>query len=248
MPTCLGLLHQNSNAAWMFDATPSFPEQWKTLSSALDNKKFPNGIFLTHAHVGHYAGLMNLGREIMGTKEAPVYMMPKMRNFIRTNGPWSQLVALNNISIQPLKEDSVIHLGDSLTVTPFLVPHRDEFSETVGFIIASAKKKVLFIPDIDKWEKWGKNIVEEVKKVDYALIDGTFLKDGELSGRSMKDVPHPFIIETMKLFEKEPMVVKNKIYFIHFNHTNPINFENKTLGMLLEDGYHIAIEGMKFEL
>ena len=249
MPTCLGLIDQKVDKVWMFEATPAFPDQWKTLQSCgVSNKTFPDGIFLTHAHVGHYAGLMDLGREIMGTKDAPVYMMPRMRNFIRTNGPWSQLVSLKNISIQPLKEDSTIHLDDSITVTPFLVPHRDEFSETVGYIITTPKKKILFIPDIDKWEKWGKNIVDEVKKVDMAFIDGTFMKDGELGGRSMKDVPHPFVTETMKLFKDQPVKEKNKIYFIHFNHTNPINFENKTRDGIIEEGYNIANEGMKIEL
>ena len=120
-------------------------------NSYLTKKKYsPDGVFVTHAHVGHYTGLMEFGREAMGAKEIPVYAMPRLDSFIRTNGPWSQLVSLKNISLQILKANSAVAISSSFKVTPFKVPHRDEFSETVGFVIESAKKKVLFIPDIKK--------------------------------------------------------------------------------------------------
>jgi pyrroloquinoline quinone biosynthesis protein B len=248
-PTCLGIVDQVNNKCWMFEATPSFPEQLKKLLEhpGLKDKKVPDGIFLTHAHVGHYAGLINLGREIMGTKDVPVYVMPKMADFIRNNGPWSQLVKLENIRITELQEDSAFALEEGLSVIPLIVPHRDEFSETVGFRIETKEFKILFIPDIDKWEKWKRSIIDEIKKVDIAFIDGTFYKDGELSGRSMKEVPHPFVSESLELFKDLPSTEKQKVTFIHFNHTNPLNWDKKTREELNNKGFNYATEGMILE-
>lgn len=78
--------------------------------------------------------------------------------------------------MKPLKNDSTISLNKSLKITPFLVPHRDEYSETVGYKIEGDNKTALFIPDIDKWNKWNRDIIEEVKKVNYAFVDASFLE------------------------------------------------------------------------
>lgn len=222
--TSLALFDTQTNQYFLFEATPDITEQLQMLQPYLqrDNWYAPDGIFLTHAHIGHYAGLMQLGREAMSAKNIPVWAMPRMKSFLEINGPWSQLVSLKNIQLVPLNEDSTIQLNAALKVTPLRVPHRDEFSETVGFIIQSQQKKVLFIPDIDKWEKWGRNIVDEIKKVDVALIDGTFYDSNELPGRDMKEIPHPFVQESMELFSGLPLTEKEKIIFIHFNHTNPL--------------------------
>jgi len=147
-----------------------------------------------------------------------------------------------------LQADSTIQLTADLRVTPFLVPHRDEYSETVGFRIESRNKKVLFIPDIDKWEKWSRDIVQEVRAVDYALVGATFYKDGELVGRTMQEVPHPFAVETMQRFAPEPETEKKKVTFIHFNHTNPMIWEYKARKEVLSAGFSIAEEGMVFGL
>ena len=147
--------------------------------------------------------------------------MPRMKTFLETNGPWDQLVALNNIKILPLGADSSVKVTPQLAVTPFLVPHRDEYSETVGYHIKGPQKSALFIPDIDKWEKWDKNILEEVRKVDYAFLDATFFADGEIP-RPMSEVPHPFVEETVNAFAKADSTTKSKVIFIHFNHSNPV--------------------------
>jgi pyrroloquinoline quinone biosynthesis protein B len=144
---------------------------------------------------------MYLGREALNAKEFPVYAMPRMYEYLKNNGPWSQLVSLNNIKLQNLKADSLIKLTDKISITPILVPHRDEFSETVGYSIKTENKTVLFIPDIDKWQKWDRDIRQLAKSHDYLFIDGTFYKDGELPGRNMSEVPHPFVQESMELFK-----------------------------------------------
>ena len=247
--SCLGLVDIEAKQKWLFDATPDISEQTQILKEEhLDNHNVIDGVFLTHAHIGHYTGLMNLGREALGASNIPVYVMPRMKNYLETNGPWSQLVALDNIKIRALKNDSTIYLNTTLKVTPILVPHRDEYSETVGYKIEGKHKTALFIPDIDKWQKWDRDIIEEVKKVDYAFVDASFFRDGELK-RDMSKIPHPFTTETTTLFENESLKTKNKIYFIHFNHTNPTLKEKHHLKDSIQNlGFHFAKEGDNFEL
>ena len=249
--TCLALVDRKTNQYWLFEASPDIIHQLHSIQPYLLTKDdySPDGIFITHAHIGHYSGLMQLGREAMGAKEVPVWTMPRLDSFLKNNGPWSQLVSLHNIQLQSLRTDSSISLNDSLKVTPVKVPHRDEFSETVGFVIQSNKKKVLFIPDIDKWEKWERNIIAEVGNVDMALLDGTLYKNGELPGRDMKEVPHPFVEESLQKFSLLPSAEKSKIVFIHFNHTNPLLKKKSAEKVKTKaDGFGVAEEGMIIEL
>ncbi|MFY9241886.1 MAG: MBL fold metallo-hydrolase [Polaribacter sp.] len=245
----LGLVDTENKQKWLFEATPDLHTQLAELEqNHLKTSTIIDGVFLTHAHIGHYTGLMYFGREAYGKKDIPVFTMPKMRDFLTNNGPWSQLVSLQNIQLKKLQNDSTIILNNKLKVTPFLVPHRDEFSETVGYKIEGSKKLALFIPDIDKWDKWKKNIIEEVKKVDYAFLDATFFNQSEVK-RAMTEVPHPFIAETVKLFLDESLETKNKVIFIHFNHTNPTLQENsKERKEIEKQGFRFANEGDIYQL
>jgi pyrroloquinoline quinone biosynthesis protein B len=175
--------------------------------------------------------------------------MPGMKSFLEQNGPWNQLVSNGNISIQELVDQKEMQLTSSIRITPKVVPHRDEYSETVGFSIAGPNKSALFIPDIDKWEKWDRNIIEEIAKVDYAFIDGTFYDGEEINHRDISEIPHPFIIESMALFQDLPEKEKDKIYFIHFNHTNPVlKPESIQSRQVEQNGFHIARIHDKFSL
>ncbi|WP_299764992.1 MBL fold metallo-hydrolase [uncultured Dokdonia sp.] len=244
----LGLIDREHQKKYLFEATPDMPEQLYLLDKELPTASIIDGVFLTHAHMGHYTGLMHFGREAMGSKDIPVYAMPKMKTFLETNGPWSQLVDLKNIAIQSMQGDSLITLSRKLKITPFLVPHRDEFSETVGYRIEGPNRTALFIPDINKWSLWEKSIVEEVKKVDYAFIDATFFSEGEIP-RPMSEVPHPFIDETTVFFKDENKTVKSKVIFIHFNHSNPALYKNNSKRIALEEeGYRFANQGAIFGL
>lgn len=245
--SCLALVDPVTGSRWLFDATPDFKEQLHRL------QEFPGrteefGIFLTHGHIGHYSGLMDLGREVMGTKNVPVYAMPRMKKYLSENGPWSQLVSLNNILLKPMVADSAVKLNSRITVTPFLVPHRDEFTETVGYKITCGKKTVIFIPDIDKWEKWKTSIVDLIKKSDALYLDGTFFQDGELPGVDMSKIPHPFISESMALFGSLSEKDKAKVHFIHFNHSNPVlNKNSKEYKKVIEAGFKVANEFDSFD-
>jgi pyrroloquinoline quinone biosynthesis protein B len=249
----IGLVDSASGERWLFDATPDIAAQMHDLESLSTDPASPtrslSGIFLTHAHVGHYSGLMYLGREGMSSNNMPVFAMPRMRSFLETNGPWSQLVSLKNIALRSLTADSTLRLNDRLAVTPIRVPHRDEFSETVGFHIQGPSRSAIYIPDIDKWERWEKRIEEIIARVDVALIDGTFFADGELPGRSMSEIPHPFIEESLRRFAALPESERRKIVFIHLNHTNPaLDRASDARTQLLKQGFRVAEEGERFVL
>lgn len=244
----LALVDPKAKKWWMFEATPDMDDQLQYFHEQTnwEYEYLPEGIFLTHAHIGHYVGLMTLGREAIHSSNVNVYALPRMREFLRSNGPWSQLVSLNNIDLKNCVADKEIELTKSLSVTPFTVPHRDEFSETAGFKIESTTSSYLFIPDINKWELWERSVVEEVKNVDYAFLDASFFQDGEIPGRSIADIPHPFVVETMQLFSNESRKVKSKVHMIHFNHTNPILFDEKKRQEVIEKGFNLAEQGDKY--
>lgn len=248
--SCLALVDPSTNQRWLFDCTPDFTFQLHELDSIypVDGLGI-SGILLTHAHIGHYTGLIYLGREAMNTKNIPVYAMPRMREFLDKNGPWSQLVNLNNIEIHNLANDSTIYLNDRISVTPFMVPHRDEYSETVGFRISIKDRNIIFIPDIDKWQKWNQDIRKVVEQNDLLFIDGTFFKEDELPGVKMKEVPHPFMEETMSLLSNLPDKDKQKVYFIHMNHTNPALIrDSAAINEIERNHFHVTKELEKFEL
>ncbi|WP_428235605.1 MBL fold metallo-hydrolase [Gracilimonas sp.] len=243
----LGLTDQSTAQNWLFEATPDFTAQLHQLKKTSRNDDL-SGVFLTHAHIGHYTGLIYLGHEVMGASEVPVYAMPRMKSYLETNGPWSQLVTMDNISLQQLHSDSTIQLTPNLSVTPFLVPHRDEYSETVGYRISSQNKDVLFIPDINKWHIWEKNIIEEIADVDLALLDGTFYDSAELPGRDMSEIPHPYVEESIGLFNNLPESEKAKVMFIHFNHTNPLILDSPERRKVEKLGFKVASEGLTIRL
>jgi pyrroloquinoline quinone biosynthesis protein B len=154
------------------------------------------------------------------------------------------LVSLNNISLFDLAADSAVNLSKEISVMPFPVPHRDEYTETVGFNIKVDNHQTLFIPDIDKWSKFDKDIKEMIKKSNLSLLDGTFYKDGELAGRAMSEVPHPFIEESLQQFGSLYAEDKQKIRFIHFNHTNPLlNEHSNEFSEVLSRGFMVSKQG-----
>lgn len=250
----LGLVAPATGERWLFEATPDFREQLHRLDRLAPSATAPGlgGIFLTHAHIGHYTGLMFLGHESLGAKGVPVYAMPRMADFLTANGPWSQLVKYENIELRPLEAGVEVELGSGLTVTPFLVPHRQEYAEVAGFRIEGPDRAVLFIPDIDSWEEWdeaGTRIESILESVDVAYIDGSFFANGEIPGRDMTGFPHPFITHSMQRFAVLPPAERAKIRFIHLNHTNPALLDGGEARKQIErNGFRVAAEGEKVEL
>ncbi len=249
--TSLALIDRREAAPrrWLFEATPDIKEQLHALNLVAPHEKQVqlDGVFLTHAHIGHYAGLMMLGHEAAGAQNVPVYAMPRMADYLSNNGPWSQLVKYYNITLAIMNAGEAEMLTDGISVTPFLVPHRQEFSEVVGYKIETPEKSALFIPDIDSWEEWddqGTRIEEMIASVDFVYLDASFFADGEIPGRDMSGFPHPFVSHSMKRFAPLSPDEKTKVRFIHMNHTNPLHdptaSERETVR---EAGFNIAEEG-----
>jgi pyrroloquinoline quinone biosynthesis protein B len=243
------LLH---NKTFLVDATPDIRKQtrmiWKRMKQRKGQKKFsPDGILLTHAHIGHYTGLMFYGYEAQSTTNLPVYCSNRMTRFLSHNGPWEQLIRLKNIEIHSIEPDQSISLTSGISVEGFQVPHREEYSDTLGFKIYGKQKSLLYIPDIHKWEKWHRSAIDEVRKADIALIDGTFYSPTELPSRDLTSIGHPFITHSVELLKDVVATGKKQVFFIHLNHSNqaldPGSEEQKAL---LRQGFALASDGMEF--
>ena len=251
LATSLAVVDRESERRYLFEATPDLREQLYRLDAfmTVDARPGLDGIFLTHAHMGHYTGLMFLGHESMGAREVPIYAMPDMTSFLFNNGPWDQLVRYQNIVLEGLEDGVPVDLSP-LSVTPFTVPHRQEYTEVVGFRIDGPDRSAAFLPDIDSWEEWdewGTRIEDVIASVDVAYLDATFFANGEIPGRDMSGFPHPFIAHSMERFADLPASEKAKVRFIHFNHTNPVRFpDSPQRQTVLDAGFGLADEGERF--
>jgi pyrroloquinoline quinone biosynthesis protein B len=238
----LGLVDAAAGKRFLIDATPDFAEQMDRLGG------LPDGILLTHAHIGHYLGLAQLGREVLAAKGVPVYCTPSMAKFLRENRPWSRLVALENIVIREIEPEREFHLTPSLRVTAIRVPHRDEDSDTTAFLVRGPRRKLLWLPDIDKWEKWDRapeDLLRDATLV--AFVDGTFFSADEIPGRAIAEIPHPLVPETIARIEGR-VAFAGRLFFVHLNHTNRLLWDQDLLRSLEQKGFAVAKEGQRIPL
>ena len=217
----------DEDRVWLLDASPDIGIQM--------GGSIPAGIFLTHAHVGHYVGLLQLGKEALCTSELPVYCSVSMQAFLQANEPFASLSRENRIKFRIITPGETIRLSDRIAVKVVAVPHRSEFSDTLGFVV---NEKVLYIPDADHWD-W-KELDGLLETVSHAIVDGTFYNADELPGRNMKDIPHPLVSASLLRFRK----VAEKIVFIHFNHSNRCLDKDFSLPV----PFRIANEGDRFSI
>ena len=239
----LGLVDHAAGRRFIVDATPDFREQVDRLGG------LPDAILLTHAHIGHYLGLAQLGREVLGAKQLPVYCTASMARFLRENGPWKRLVELENIEIREITPGVEFELTPAIRATALTVPHRDEDSDTVAWVVSGPKRKLLWLPDIDKWEKWNRQIVELVRESSLtAFLDGTFFSADEIPGRSIRDIPHPLVPETVARFGGRAPAPPARVVFVHLNHTNRLFRDLPARRELERKGFGIAQEGARFPL
>jgi pyrroloquinoline quinone biosynthesis protein B len=214
---------------FLVDASPDLPAQIQEVHSfrsfpegRVDRAPF-DGVLLTHAHIGHYLGLAHFGFESLNTKDLPVYVSPRMAEFLRTSGPWSQLVRLGNIKIVEIKPGEWFSLGEGISAKAFAVPHRDEYSDTMAFLVRGPKRTLLYVPDTDTWKTWTRPLLQviEEEKVDYALLDATFYSPDELPDRDVTKIKHPLVTDSMELLGPLVKAGKVKVWFTHLNHSNP---------------------------
>lgn len=241
--SCLGLVDQASHQSWLIDATPDLREQVHTLHEYAPDCPLA-GIALTHAHMGHYTGLIHLGLEAWNTHELPVYASMRMAAFLSENGPWSQLVSLNNIKLRKLEAGLEVQLSPDLYLTPLEVPHRSEFSDTMAFLVRGPARKLFYCPDIDGWGAWDRDLRRFVSGCDVALLDGTFYSAGELPGRDMSQIPHHLATDTARRLAG----VSCDVRLIHLNHSNPLHARGPERGWLAAQGVTVGALGDRWRL
>lgn len=231
-----GTSREDAPEIWLIDATPDLHEQIGHLRRAGLRPNAPagridrapvDGVLLTHAHMGHYLGLAFFGFEDVNTHRLPVVATPRMSEFLRTNGPWSQLVDLENIQLREVEPGGDTTLGP-VRVTLVPAPHRDEFSDTVGYLLegpaaddGSRGRRLLYVPDTDSWPAWGERLEGLFDSLDLLVVDGTFFSTGELPNRSVEQIGHPLITDTMDRLEARVRAGRLQVWFTHLNHSNP---------------------------
>ena len=254
LPTSLGVIDRENGQRFLFEATPAVTEQVHALAALAPPDPDTSGglgldaVLLTHAHIGHYLGLAQFGFESASADGQLVLAMPRMAEFLRSNGPWSQLVEKGNIQIVELADGQLQPISDTFGVWPITVPHRDEFSETVGYLMMTPQRTALFVPDLDSWDEYaqlsGDSLEALLARVDFAFIDASFYDDNELPGRDMSAIPHPRVLATMERLADLPADERAKVHFIHYNHTNPIRDpESEQSAEVAARGFHVARRG-----
>lgn len=154
----------------------------------------------------------------MAADHLPVWAMPRMRTFLATEQPWASLITQGHVDLRPA--EAGVQLTASVRVEPVLVPHRDELSETVAWRIVGPQVTALWLPDIDKWERWSTPLPALLEGVDLAYLDATFYGPGEVP-RDMSEIPHPFVVETLQALASRPDL-HARVRLIHLNHSNPL--------------------------
>ncbi len=246
-PVSLGIFDRKTQKRFLIEASPRVEAQIALLHQLAGigqrSRQPLDGLFLTHAHIGHYLGIAQFGREVASTKNLPTFVGPRMAHFLKTNGPWSQLVNLHQIRLRILQPEIPVEVLPGLSILPILVPHRDEFSETFAFKIIGPNRTVLFVPDVDRWDRHKNLLSHLLDRVDIAYLDGTFYDGRELPGRDMTEIPHPPIVLSMKLLKKKAQQNPGSIRFLHLNHTNPLFQDQKLLEILRTRGFALAHRG-----
>ncbi len=251
-PAALGIRSRADDRLLLIEATPAVEAQLALLHALSGVRPLPrrpvDALLLTHAHIGHYLGLAFFGREVAGVKGLPLWVGPRMAAFLKRNGPWSQCVALGQLALRDIPMDRPFEPLPGLEIRAIPVPHRDEFSETLAFKIRGPSRTVLFVPDIDAWDRHRGLLESLLEGVDVAYVDGTFYDGRELGDRDLSLIPHPLVLHTVERLAAEAARRPGWIRFLHLNHTNPL-FADPSLRRDLEArGFRIAERGEHLEL
>jgi len=249
----LALVDPASGRRWLLDATPDLAAQVELVdgraprpapgSHGPGRPPLFDGIWLTHAHVGHYAGLLQLGKEAYAARGQPVHVSERMEAFLRSNEPWRSLVDGGHLALVRFEDGVRYELAPGLFLTPLRVPHREELSDAYAFRVAGPERSLVYLPDIDRWDRWRTPIEELLAGVDLALVDGTFHDGGELPERDLASIPHPFVVDTLARLAPLPLAERQKVLFTHLNHSNPLVGPGPAASAVRAAGMRVAREG-----
>jgi len=237
---------QNPPGIWLIDATPDVKHQLNQLAEVLgpnptrsDRLRQPDGLFLTHGHMGHTAGLVHFGPEAMAVHGLRVYASSGLITALLDSQLWSPLVS--NLALTHLEPNVPLVIADGLEITPVPVPHRDEIgTKTFAYQITGEKNKLIYVPDIDSWALWP-GAKETLGAVDVALVDASFFSSDEIQGR--ESVSHPLVPETLAFFREIP----TRLVLTHLNHTNPLlDVCSEERRLVESNGVEVAEQGQTF--
>lgn len=238
---CIGL--RTPEAGWLLDATPDLRWQLHALARPC------RGIVLTHAHLGHYTGLLQVGREAWAAQGLPVYAMPGMAAFLEATEPYRTILADGHIELVRLQADVPVELAPGLVLTPWEVPHRGPWSETVALHVEGPSGSCLYLPDIDAFQPWSRDLAAVVAQVDRVWLDGTFFDARELPHRDLSEIPHPLVTDTMARLAGLSPALRARVHFLHLNHSNPLlDTTSEAHRSVTAAGFAVAREGDAWRL
>lgn len=246
-PACLGVHDRQTGALLLVEATPAVEAQialLHELSGVRGRGRRPvDAVLVTHAHIGHYLGLVHFGREVAATADLPVFCSERMAGFLAANGPWSQLVALDQIELVRVTPGVGFEPLPGLRVEAIAVPHRDEFSDTLAFKLRGPERCVLFVPDVDRWQGHEALLERLLDGVDVAYLDATFWDGSELPDRDLASIRHPLMVDTMERLAASARERPGRLRFIHLNHSNPALRDAAIVGEIEARGFRVARVG-----
>lgn len=225
----------------LFDATPDIRVQSLMLPPRQESQGPVDAVFITHAHMGHYAGLVHFGKEAAATPDIPLFAPDSVIAFLESNQPWATL--FSNAYLDPIPIDESTATIGEISVEAIPVPHRAEFSGTCAYSISvNDEPWVLYLPDIDSWGAWP-DAEEELARHRVCLVDAAFSSPDELSTRDLADIPHPLVPDTVARFAH--LTPKTRVVLTHMNHTNPAADPNSAVALnATAAGLEIAYDGM----
>lgn len=202
-----------------------------------------DGVVITHAHVGHYAGLIHFGREAHAAERMPCWVTVEMARFLEDEAPWRLAVEQGHLDLRAHEPPASFLPWADLEVSMIPVPHRNEASDTVAI---SVNGSALYLPDIDSWDAWP-GAEEVIAAHSTAFLDGTFWSPAELLNRDIKDIKHPLVSDTLERFGH--LASTRRLVLTHVNHTNPVcDPASAEHAAVLAAGFEVAIEGLTISL
>jgi len=228
----------------LLDASPDIRTQFATIApwlGAREPRRPFDAVCVTHAHMGHYAGLLHLGREAAATTRIPLVAPSSVLSFLESNEPWRSLLTEGHLVALPIGAEPV-GIGD-VSISAIPVPHRAEFSAAVAYSIGvGGRPWALYLPDIDAWDRW-EQAERTVAAHRVCLLDATFGSTDEVPGRDIAAIPHPLVPDTIERFGH--LTRGRRIILTHINHTNTLADPSSNLAMAARSaGFEVATDGM----
>lgn len=239
----LAVLDNEHEQYWIIDATPDFREQVHLVEAQCPGYRLA-GVLLTHAHMGHYTGLVHLGPEAWNARGLPLYLSERMLAFLSRHLPWSELIDHGHVLPQLIRVDQSWNLTADLSVLAYAVPHRDEHSDTLAFSLRGPNRAVLYCPDINEWQTWDKGARTVVAEHEIAFVDASFFSTDELPGRDLSQIPHPLVPETLQALDG----LTSEINLIHLNHSNPLHDVGPERAQVEQAGFQVGQQGRLWQL